>query len=93
MRNLGPRVPRTGPFLALAGSKAQVQFGQVEGLDLGQAPLPQWLGSQNQAHGGSRAHRAPGDATLRKNLQPRLHTVTSVLLLVLRCRGPRPAQL
>lgn len=56
MRNQGPRVPRTGPFLALAGSKARVQFGQVEGLDLGQAPLPQWLGSQNQAHGGSRAH-------------------------------------
>lgn len=27
MRNLGSRVPRTGPFLALAGSKAQVQFG------------------------------------------------------------------
>lgn len=55
MRNLGPRVPRTGPFLALAGSKALVQFGQVEGLDLGQAPLLQWLQTLNQANGRSPA--------------------------------------
>lgn len=71
-----------------------VQSGQAEGLDFkaGTPPSAAWAPPPGQARGKSPwQKRAPGAATPRENRQLLLHTVTSALLLVLRCRVPRPA--
>lgn len=93
MRNPGPRVPRTGP-LALQAPRSPVQFGQAELRDWHSSgqdhTARRGLGSWTTQMVDPEQRRAPGDAIPWKNHQVRLHTVTSALLLVLRCRGPRP---
>ena len=81
----------SGP-LGPAGSEAPSPVGRQKGWPSRPAPLLPVAWAPDQAHGESpRQKRAPGDA-MPQNQRPRLHTVTSALLLVLRCRGPRLAR-
>lgn len=95
--------PRTEPLALPSASHPcktprllLVQSGQAEVLDFktGIPPSVAWVLPPPPVRPCGKSpwqKRAPGAATLRENWQPLLHTVTSALLLVLRCRVPRPA--
>ena len=92
--------PRTEPLALPSGSQPcktprllLVQSGQAEGLDFkaGTPPSTDWAHPIRPVASLPGRRGLPALQRLRENWQPLLHTVTSALLLVLRCRGPRTA--